>query len=152
MSKISTIHDAITTKISSLLASYKQIPNPYLIEDNPITILDKGFGVAVGPGVRTDRIIACQTSWERSFTISLVNYVRTTDTNTTVRETLTKNILEDHYTLFTEFEKDAGLSGVAIDGIVSSDGGIELIEITGKPHFLVEIDLTVEYLEDLTSL
>lgn len=152
MSKISTIHDAITSKISSLLTSYKQIPNPYLIEDNPITILDKGFGVAVGPGVRTDRIIACQTSWERAFTISLVNYVRTTDTNTTVRETLTKNILEDHYTLFTEFEKDAGLSGVAIDGIVSSDGGIELIEITGKPHFLVEIDLTVEYLEDLTSL
>lgn len=152
MSKISTLHDAIVSKISANLTSYKQLPNPYVLEQNPQSFLSKGFGVAVGPGIRTDRVIGCQTSWERSFSITLINYVSTTDNNTTVRETLSKNLLEDHYTLLTQFEIDAGLSGTAIDAIVVSDGGIEYIELETKPHFLTEIELTVEYLEDLTSL
>lgn len=152
MSKISTIHDAIVAKISANLTSYKQIANPYLIEENPITILQKGFAVGIGAGVRTDRVIGCQTSWERIFVVTLINYVRTTDTNTAVRETLTKSLLEDHYTLLSQFEKDSWLSGVAIDGVVSSDGGIEYLEIAGKPHFVIEIDLAVEYLEDLTTI
>ena len=152
MSKISTIHDAIVSKIATNLTSYKQIPNPYEIEDNPHTILSKGFGVAVGPGVATERVISCQTSWERSFLITLINYVATTDTKTSVRETITKNILEDHFTLMGEFSKDSYLSGTAIDAIVQSDGGIEFIEISGKPHFLIEIELVAEYLEDLTFI
>lgn len=152
MSKISTIHDAIVTKISTNLPTYAQIANPYVVEENPLTILQKGFGVAVGAGIRTDRLISCLTSWERVFTVILINSVKTTDNNTTIRQTLTKNLLEDHYTLFTEFEKDSGLSGVAIDGIIASDTGIQFIEIDSKPHFLIEIDLTVEYVEDLTSI
>lgn len=152
MSKISTIHDAIVSKISSNLTDYTQIPNPYDIESNPKTLLTKGFGVSIGAGVRTDRVIGCQVSWERSFLITLINYVETTDTNTTVRETLTKGILEDHYTLLSQFEIDGGLGGVAIDGIVNADGGLELVEYETKPHFIIEIELVCEYLEDLTSL
>lgn len=152
MSKISTIHDAIVSKVSSNLSDYTQIPNPYDIESNPKTLLTKGFGVSIGAGLRTDRVISCQVSWERSFVISLINYVNTTDTNTTVRETITKSLLEDHYTLLSKFEIDGGLSGVAIDGIVNADSGIELVEYNEKPHFLIEMELVVEYLEDLTSV
>ena len=152
MSKISTIHNAIVSKIATNLTSYKQIPNPYLIEGNPLTILSKGFGVAIGPGITTERVISCQTSWERSFIVSLINYVATTDTKTSVRETITKNLLEDHFTLLGQFSKDSYLSNTAIDAVVSSDGGIELIEIDSKPHFLIELEINVEYLEDLTSL
>ena len=151
MSKISTLHDAIVTKISSNLSSYTQMPNPYSLEENPHPLLVKGFGVSVGAGVRTDRVIGCQVSWERTFLITLINKVTTTDSNTTVRETLTKGILEDHYTLLKQFEIDGGLSGTAIDGIVTADSGIELVELDSKQHFLIELELTVEYLEDLTS-
>lgn len=152
MSKISTLHDAIVSKISTNLSSYTQLPNPYVVEENPHTLMTKGFGIAIGPGVRTDRVVGCQVSWERSFLITLINYVVTTDSNTTVRENITKTLLEDHYTLLTQFEIDAGLSGTAIDAIVSQDGGIEFIEIDSRPYFLTETELVVEYLEDLTSL
>lgn len=151
MSKISTLHDAIVTKISTNLSSYTQMPNPYVLEENPHPLLVKGFGVGIGPGIRTDRVIGCEVSWERTFLISLINKVTTTDSNTTARETLTKGILEDHFTLLKQFEIDGGLSGTAIDGIVTADGGIEYIELDSKPHFLIEMEITVEYLEDLTT-
>lgn len=148
---ISTIHDAIVTKIQTFLTDYLQLPNPYIIEENPSTYLKKGFGVAVGPGERTNRVIGCQVSWQRTFNVILVNYVTTTDSNTTVRETLSKGLLEDHFTVLSEFEKAASLSGVAIDAIVQSDTGITYTKIDGAPYYVMEIDLTCEYLEDLTS-
>lgn len=151
MSKISTLHDAIVTKISSNLSDYTQIPNPYDIESNPKTLLTKGFGVSIGTGIRTDRVVGCQVSWERSFLITLINYVNTTDTKTSVRETITKGLLEDHFTLLNKFEIDGGLGGEAIDGIINADGGVELLEFDSKPHFLIEIEIVCEYLEDLTS-
>jgi hypothetical protein len=152
MTKIATLHDAIVTKIATNLSTYTQLPNPYAIEDNPRTLMIKGFGVSVGSGIRTDRLIGCQVSWERSFLITLINYVVTTDSNTTRRETISKALLEDHYTLLTQFEIDGGLSGTAIDGVISQDGGIEFIEIDSRPYFLCEMELTVEYIEDLTTL
>lgn len=150
MSKISTIHDAIVTKISTNLSTYSQLPNPYALEENTNLYLKKGFGVAVGPGERTDRVIGCQTSWSRTFTVTLTNLVSTTDHKTTARETIAKALLEDHFTLLKQFDKDADLSGNAIDGVVVSDGGIEFVRIDDAPHYVTEIELSVEYLEDLT--
>ena len=152
MSKISTLHDAIVTKISTNLSSYTQIPNPYLIEEAPQTLLKKGFAVSIGPGTRTDRLLGCEVSWQRTFTITLINFVNARDNDTTSRETLIKNFLEDHYTLLTKFEIDGGLSGTAIDGIVTQDSGVEYIEIDTKPFILTEIELSVEYIEDLTAV
>lgn len=152
MTKISTLHDAIISKITTNLSSYTKFANAYILERNPKTLLKKGFGVSIGPGVRTDRIIGCQVSWERLFQIVLVNQIHTTENNATVKETAMKAILEDHYTLLTKFEIDGGLSGNAIDGIVSSDGGVDYLEIDDTPYFVMQIDLSLEYFEDLTSL
>ncbi len=150
MSNISTIHDNIVSKISTNLSTYSQLPNPYVIEDNNNLYLKKGFGVAVGPGGRTDRLVGCQTSYERFFNVILINQVTTTEHNTTSRETLVKNLLEDHYTLLKQFDIDASLSGVSSDGVVFTDGGVELVLIDGVQHYMIEIELRVEYFEDLT--
>lgn len=152
MSLISTLHDAIVTKISTNLTGYTQLPNPYDIEDNNKLYLKKGFGVAVGPGNRSDRIIGCKVSWQRFFNVTLINAVTTTDHNTTSRETIAKSLLEDHYTLLSQFEINAGLGGNAIDGIVIQDSGIEFIIIDGTPYYMSEIEIGVEYFEDLTSI
>ncbi len=148
--KITAIHDAIVSRIHSNLSSYLQLPNPYILEENPQSYLKLGFGVAVGDGERTDRVIGCQVSWKRTFIVTLVNYVTTTDSNTTIRENIAKSILEDHFTLLKQFEKAASLSNNAIDAIVVADSGIKFAIIQGSPYFIVEIQLEVEYLEDLT--
>ena len=150
MSKISTIHDLIVSKITSNLTAYTQLPNPYILEENTNLFLKKGFGIALGPGNRTDRVIGCQTSWQRTFNVILINIVTTTDHNTTARETIGKDLIEDHFILLKQFDKDADLSGNAIDGVVVADNGIELVEIDGVPHYVIEMEIIVEYLEDLT--
>lgn len=148
--KISAIHDALVSRIQTNLSSYLQLPNPYIIEENPSSYLKLGFAVAIGQGERTDRVIGCQVSWKRTFIVTLTNFVTATDSNTTVRETLTKGILEDHFTLLKQFEKAASLSGNAIDAILVADSGIKFLVIEGTPYYIVEIELEVEYLEDLT--
>ncbi len=152
MTLISTLHDAIVTKVSTNLSSYTQLPDPYEIEGNNKLYLKKGFGVAVREGEGTNRDVGCMMSWRRFFEISLINQITTTDHNTTSRETLAKNLLEDHYTVITQFQVASSLSGNAISAIGVSDGGIELIYIDDVPYYLCQILLDLEYMEDLTSV
>lgn len=149
--KISTIHDAIVTKIQTYLSSYTQLPNPYIIEENPRPYLKQGFGVAIGPGENSNRIIGQEFSWKRTFIVTLVNYVTATDSNTTVRETLTKGLLEDHYTIVKRFQMAGSLSSVCEMVTVIADTGIEYTLIDGAPYYVSQLELECEYIEDITS-
>lgn len=151
MSKISTIHDAIVTLVSTNLSTYDQLPNPYRPELNNELYLQKGFGVAVGAGQRTDRLISCQLSWERIFQIVLTKQITTTAQNLSQLETISKDLLEDHFTILDALEKDTTLTQTAINSRIISDAGIEFLEIedsTGR-YFVMVIDVLAEYLEDL---
>lgn len=152
MSKISTIHDAIITKIEANLTSYTRLANPYELELNPKTLLRKGYGVAISAGARSNRVVGCQVSYSRDFNISLINEILTTDDNRALKETAAKDLMEDHFTLLSKFEIDGGLSGVAIDGIVIADSGIQFVELDTATYYLIEIEISVEYLEDLTAI
>ena len=152
MTLISTLHDAIVTKVSTNLTGYKQLPDPYEIESNNKLYLKKGFGVAVKEGEATDRNVNCLWSWRRIFEISLVNQITTTDHNIISRETLAKSILEDHYTILGQFQKASSLGGNAISAVGVSDDGINIIYIDDVPYYIIRIALDLEYIEDLTSL
>lgn len=150
MSKITTIHDTLIALLSSTLSSeYKQLPNPYLIEDNNELYLTKGFGVAVGAGVRTDRLINCSSSWERTFNLILVNQITTTQHNIDTRQTIAKNLLEDHYKVFIELEKETTLSSVTIKSQVDNDTGLQFLSELNSYYF-IETTITCEYLESLS--
>ncbi len=151
MSKISTIHDNIVTLISTYLSTYKQLPNPYIPEENPELFLTKGFGVSVGPGVRTDRLLQNHLTWKRTFTVILTKKISTTDHNIDSRETITKNLVEDHFTLVKRFDLDPQLSSSALKAEVFSDSGIQYIDVNKTRYFIMEIDLEVEYREDLNA-
>lgn len=152
MSKITTIHDGIISLVSSTLPStYQQLPNPYRPEFNNERYLTKGFGVAVGGSERTDRIVSCQSSWERRFQIILTNQITSTDHNIVSRETITKSLLEDHFLLVQAIEKDVSLSSSTINFRIESDAGIEFLEVGERGrYFVIVIEVLAEYLEDLT--
>lgn len=150
MSTISTIHDTLLSTLSSVLPpTYRQLPNPYEIEDNNELFLTQGYGVAIGAGSRTDRLINCSASWERNFNIILVNQVTTTDHDITAKQTIAKNLLEDHYAVFINLENNASLSSLTINSQVDSDSGIQFVGDLNRYYF-VEISVTCEYLESLS--
>ena len=147
MSVISTIHDTLITKVSSVLSSdYKQLPNPYELGENNELYLTKGFGLAVGAGSRTDRLINCKASWQREFSLTLVNQITTTDHDLDKRQDIAKSLLEDHFLVFIELEKDTSLSGLVIDSKIESDSGLQFISEINRYYF-IDMSLTVEYLE-----
>lgn len=152
MTLISALHDAIVTKIATNLTSYKQLPDPYEIESNNKLYLKKGFGVAIKEGEATDRNVGCLWSYKRMFEIPLVNQITTTDHNITSRETLAKSILEDQYTVMTQFQIASSLGGNAISAIGISDDGVNIIYIDDVPYYIIRITLDLEYIEDLTLL
>lgn len=150
MSKISTIHDNLLALISTNLGSeYKKLPNPYIIDDNNELYLTKGYGLAIGPGARTDRLVSCRQSWQRDFTLYLTQQITTTDHNTDDRETIIKAMLEDHFTLFDALESDSTLSGSAIRAQMESDSGITILDLESARYLLLEIDVIAEYLENV---
>ena len=150
MSKISLIYDALVARCDSVLTDYSQLPNPYDIEANNELFLSKGFGVAVGAGLRTDRLISCQKSWERTFSVILTNQITTTEHNIDANETIQKSILEDHFALFSDLEKETTLSQITIRSQVEADDGLEFVDLDDARYYAMQITVLTEYLEDLT--
>lgn len=154
MSKISQIHDQLVSIVAGLLPTYKKLPNPYFIQDNNELFLTKGFGIGVGAGNRTDRMLSCQFSWQRQFNIVLTHLVSTTDSNTTQRESIVKSMLEDHTLVIEAIEKNVQLNGsttgLCIRAEALSDSGIQFLEGATGRYFMIEIDVITEYLKDLT--
>ena len=150
MSKISQIHDALLARLSSVLPSYRQLTNPYDLEDNNELYLTKGYGVAVAPGNRTDRMISCQRSWLRTFNVVLTNQITSTDHNITANTAIQKSLLEDHFQVFSDLEKETTLSALTLRSQVESDGGIEFLDIETARFFIMQLNISCEYVEDLT--
>jgi hypothetical protein len=151
MSKISTIHDYLVTLVSTQLPSYTELPNPYIPEENNELYLSKGFGVAVGAGQDRNRVVSCKLTWQRDFQVVLTNQITATDHDITQRQTVTKAILEDHYTLIDAIYKDTGLGGNAAKAEVFADSGLQFLTVGETDrYFVIILDVLVEYFEDLT--
>ena len=147
MSKITTIYNAITTKLQTTLPTFQRIANPYTIDENTAILMKRAYGLAIGEGTNTARYVGCLTTWERSFTIGLVTQVVTTENDATGRANIEKEILEAHKSLLTAFEVDPTLGAVCIKAVIESDGGINYIDGARSKFLAVELTLRVEYQE-----
>ena len=147
MSKISDIYEAIVSKIETALPTYNRIPNPYDIADNPDILLDAAYGIAVGAGINTQRFVGCATTWEREFTIGMINQKVNLENDTIGKASIEKNLLEDHKTLLLAIEKDPSLGGICIKCYLVSDGGIQYLDGDRGKFLALEVSLVVEYLE-----
>lgn len=149
MTKISAIYDAFVTIMGTVLPSYAQIPNAYEIGDNANLFLQKGFAVAVGPAVNTNRLVGCKMSVQRTVSVLITNQLTASITDSNGIGSVVKSLLEDHYSLIREVEKDPTLLGSASAALYSSDGGIEYLTAGQAKYLLCELAFDVEYFENL---
>jgi hypothetical protein len=151
MSKIEDIYGAVVDVIEDNLTGYIRLPNPYAVEANTYLHLRKGFGVALGPGTDTERYTGCLVTWQRVFTIILVNQITTTPNNTAEREIIEKDLLDDHDVLRKKFYLDSTLGGKSIKATITDDQGIAFIDADRLKFLSIEMSLVVEYQEDPNS-
>lgn len=148
MIKIENVYDALADLVETALTGYARLPNAYVIEQNTYLQLRKGYALAVSPGVNTQRYVGCLTSWERNFTLTLINQVTTTQNNLGSRELLEKALLDDHEKILSAMENEVSLGGVVIKSTVVSDNGISFIDTDIQKFFSMTIEIFTEYQYD----
>ena len=150
MSKITQIFDQLKVIVAAELPTYKQIPNPYELEQGSSVMLAKGYGIAVGAGHNTERQLSCQQSIERQFGILLTRQMSYTEHDAANRNLLEKEILEDHHKLNKAIEKNVSLSQIVAKITYSSDNGLEFLGVESGRYLTIFSTFTCEYFENLT--
>lgn len=147
--KIEDIYDALVTVIDATLADYVRFPNPYVINENTFLHMKSGYGIAIGPGRDTERLVGCQLSWERAFTVILVKQMTATQNNTDKRVLIEKEIIADHDALRKAIYSNSTLSGNAIKTTLTSDGGVNFLDGDRLKFLSIEMEVLTEYLESV---
>jgi len=156
MSSVSDVHTALIDAIAAVLTDYRKIPNPYEVENNPGSILNKGFAVAIGEGANTERTVKRQLFEVRTFEVFLIRLATHTENNTTKRVALEQDIMEDAFSIKSDLEPRTSLPGAS--GFVQirylSDSGLQYIvpegeEVSRDKYYALNMVFDVEYREDL---
>jgi hypothetical protein len=145
--KIEEIYDAICDILETSLSDYKRITNPYELTENSFLLLGKGYGIAIGPGTDTERYVGCLITERRSFAISIIRRMETTQNNLDKRVMIEKDILIDHDVLRKAFYNDSTLGSKAIKSTITDDSGINFIDSDRLKFLAIELNLEVEYQE-----
>ena len=149
MSKISTVHAAILSRIATLLPSRTRLINPYRVESNPDGIYQSGYGIAMNAAEATKRSLGGKVWIRRDFTVVLTSKFHKLDLDATASATAELALFEDQLLLIKDFETNTTVNGVAIKVEYQQDTGILFREATKDNFLYVETLFFVEYSEDL---
>ena len=151
MTKLSTVYDAINTRLNSLYGStHRKIYAPRNLEERVDTkTLARGYGwFFSGAQNNTGETLAKQASVTRTLTVVNTIVTRGTTLDTMIREASEKQLLEDQYLLIKDFEEDVTLGGEVADIRFLSDGGIVDLFGEREDYLLIESTCTVRYFEN----
>lgn len=150
MSKVSSIYDAIVTRVGTVLPNHRRLPNPYQIESNTEPSLKQGWGIQIGPGNNPELLVSCQRSIDRDFVIVITRKFYGSDLNILDKASTEKDLMEDSILVINDFEKHPLIQDYAAKAIWSSDQGIQFVFVPDKPFFKIEMTMTVTYFENNT--
>lgn len=155
MSNISTAFDEIKLRMQTLFPSgdgWIQMANPYEPEQNTLAVMNKGWGIALGPGTNTNRNLSCKLSVQRSISVTIMRRRYANELDIDPKETAEKAILEDQYILIKDFEKAPALNN-STSGITrfqfASDAGIENVFAGEEAFIKLVTTYELEYFEHL---
>jgi hypothetical protein len=134
--EISSIYDDILTELDTVLTGKTRIPNPYSLENNPMTFMRDSYGLRVDGAEATQRDFNVFSRF-RNFTVVLSREILTTEVQTTPTDTAVKAMLEDIYTLQKEFLGGDQFGSATNIDIVNAGGfsGIEFFNFE-KGNFI----------------
>ncbi len=154
MSNISDAFDAIETVVKALLSDHKQLSDAYDLAENDTQTLNKGFGIALGPGLNPELELSCRLSMRKQIIIPITRLLVAHQLEVDRKNDSMKLLMEDQFLLIKDMEKDPTLnSSNAITSVVyKTDGGVQSMGIEGKNDKWLFINTSFEllYFEDLT--
>ena len=134
MSKISTAYDAILSTLTTLFPNKTKIPLAYELENNQEMFLRNGYGVVyLAESPLTGELNSIINA--HNIGVVFVREVLRLDSDANEIDLVTKELLEDVFTLRDELFSKPTLESSAIDIIdLSTTNGIEFV-VVGKNNF-----------------
>lgn len=160
MSAISQAYDAISTLLTTTLpaaSGWYELINPYVPEENDDLTYEKAWGLAFGVGNNTKRVIGCEMSIQRVFTVTLCRKTFAGTLNRkpeqlTARKTAEKALFEDLKLVVNELEKNVTVNNSVpiIKTVYLADSGLEFIRNDSHNLLMIRAEFQTEYFESLT--
>lgn len=150
MSKISTIYDAMVTRLAITFPNHFRLPVVYAIEANPEPMISLGYAIRIGSASNLNRHVGCQMDIERLMVVSITREFKALELDIGPKATVEKLLLEDQYSLILDFEKNFALNDPSVSACqFVGDNGIEIV-FTERNRFLkIESTFRIRYFEDL---
>ena len=149
--KITTLYNNMVTRIEALFPNKHRLTNPYAVELNGHIFLKDGWGLAVSSGENTNRQLSCTMSINRTMIVTLTNELLATELDPVTKAVMEKTLLEDHFTLIKDFEKDTTINSSSFRTSFLSDSGIQFVVSEDKPFIYIQAIFETEYMEDLNT-
>lgn len=150
MSEVSTVFDALVTRVGAVLTGHFRLSNAYKLEENSSTFLRIGYAVGVGPAVNTLRPMSCMVFVQRSFTISITRRYAALETDAAAKATTEKQIMEDMLLVIKDLHTNTSLTNGNRVVKFESDNGINYVETDTDKFMYTTADISIEYFENLT--
>lgn len=154
MSIISTAYDALLTRVETVLDvatnGHTRLPNPYKPEENNERFLVKGYGIVMGAGSNTQRLVNCKFTVNRQMEIVLTRQYFAREDDASAKADTEKALFEDQYLLINDFEKDISINGQTMYTRWESDSGIEYVSANTDRFLMLRTIFSLEYLESFT--
>jgi hypothetical protein len=139
MSDFSTAYDELRVRIASVLTTYTELNNPYVITDDSDLMFDSGWTVGIADAVNTNRTICNKITFGRDLIITLTNRYYGTSRDISARVAAEKTLLDDQIALLQN------LVVYTTDAIVKiayvNDGGINFL--AGDRFGILQLDTTI---------
>ena len=152
MTQISSIYDLLVTRLTTLYPSHKRLPHAYQIGQNPDTYLDKGWALAVRDGVNSNRIVGCNLSVVRNFSVVLTRKFKSRELDPAKKSDTEKDLLEDLQILMDSLESNTVLDVSLGTHLVKylGDSGIIQVREDQDSYLSIVVETSVEYFRPLS--
>lgn len=136
MSKVSTIYDQLLIELAALYPNKTRIPYSYSLPDNNARFLVDGYGLTIGSS-NFEQFEFCDFMNTREVNVVLTREVFRTDSDASVIDSVTKELLESVYDVQKLFYSYNEL-GIPNDIAKVDIGSVSAVEevVSGKQSFL----------------
>jgi hypothetical protein len=142
--KISTVYDAIITKLGALYTSKQRLFNPYDLLENPDLVRKDSYGIRVNDATREDMDF-CNLSLKRNFTFILMRQFVTLAGKEDGFDSVTKSLLEDQQTFLNAFYARDQIGQEPVIDVIEFENisGIKQLEDDEKKYLYNEVEFTI---------
>lgn len=147
MSDITTVYDALITRLGTTLSSHVRLSNATAVEENNEQFLKLGWGLAIGEGSNANRYLCDILTIRRNFVLVITRKFYAREFDAVSKATTEKDLYEDQFLVLQDLANNNILTTPTGEHNVNfiGDNGTEAVHGDKDLFLVLRTNLEVEY-------